>query len=699
MSPTREFLFEIGTEEMPSSPLIHATKQLSEIMKDELKHSGLSYGSIEAHNTPRRLVVMVHELEATTKEIHQVKRGPAASIAFDASGNPTKAAIGFAKKAGVSPDSLIRKTDADGKEYVFGEIHVAAKRAEDLLGDMCLNCITKLEWPNYRSQRWGSTHESFVRPIRSLCALLDDQIIPVTFADQTSSNTIFGHRVLACGTHVVASASQYLEVLHSACIALEDEREKRIRDEISAFEQAHAGLHVDTPKATFNEVVNLCEWPHVVIGEFDHEFLSIPHEIICESMLKNQRYFPIYNDSGELTPYFVIVSNADPRYDKNVIDGNERVVRARLSDAQFFYTEDLKTPLEQFIPKLSQVIFQKKLGSMEKKVMRMEALARKASEMAGADAQTISHCERAAHLAKADLVSQSVIEFTSQQGVMGGYFARASHEAEEVAQGIEEHYRPRFSNDAIPESFTGKIVSIADKLDTIVGMFSIQEPPTGSSDPFALRRGALGIIAMLQSLSAIDLHALIDESISLFEAQEILCDHASCHQAIAAFFAGRLATMAKDKGISHTTIAAISALDIINPHEFFARACALEEVAHEHQDIFEDLSIAYSRASHLKDDRLGTQIDETILDNFERALLCACIDGQDNVEKALSKADYKGALYALADLRQPIDDFFDHVRVMDEDTRYRENRLRLLNRFCATFKHVADIAALTNSAS
>ena len=696
-SDTRcEFVLEIGAEEMPSAPLICATKQLAQIMERELKACGLAYSSLEAHNSPRRLVVLVHGLAAATQEKHTTKRGPAVSIAYDAQGNLTKAGLGFARKAGATPEQLSKKQDKDGKEYIWCDIFTPSLSAHDLLGDIITNCITKLEWPNYRSQRWGTTTESFVRPVRWICALLNDDVIPCTFADVTSSNYTLGHRVLAPGKHVVSSASAYLDVLHDAHVMLEDERRQRILDDVAAYEKAHPGMHVDMPRGTFDEVVNLTEWPHVVIGEFDHQFLAIPHEIICESMLTNQRYFPIYDADGALTCFFVIVSNAKPEMDTHVIDGNERVVRARLSDAQFFYTEDLKAPLESYVPLLKRVTFQEKLGSVFQKAVRMRDLAQTIAEACNFDAALTEHCARAAYLAKADLVTQTVVEFTSQQGVMGAYFAEACGEDPDVVAAIKEHYHPRFSGDSVAQSTCGKVVSLADKLDTICGMFAIDQPPTGSSDPFALRRSALGCIAILKELPAISLLPLITASLALYDQQGIRCDADATIHEISQFFLGRLGSLAKDEHVSPEVVMAISAISIIDPQEFFARAHALEQVQQQQADVFEDLAIAYGRADHIRKAELGTAVDVDMLAPTEQKLYHACLEGQDNVEKALSNRDYVVAASALAALRLPIDEFFDDIRVMDDDTKIRNNRLRLLNLFCSVFTNVADISVLTH---
>ena len=695
MSNSKDFLLEIGCEEMPSSPLIHATKQLSELVSAALKSAGLKHGQLRVISSPRRLAVIVSDVAAATQEVHETKRGPALNIAFDASGKPTKAAIGFARKNGVSAEDLVRRADADGKEYVFAERNIAAKPAMPILSELSEATIGNLEWPNYRSQRWGSEHVSFVRPIRWICALYGCDVVPVSYGDVKSGSTTRGHRVLGKGLRVVSEPAAYEGILADAGVLSAERRAEVIREGIAAVEAKRGGAHVETPKRTFDEVVNLCEWPSVLVGTFDEEFLNVPHEIICESMLTNQRYFPIYDAQGKLTREFVIVSNGDPRCADTIIDGNERVIRARLDDAKFFYEEDLKVPMDNFVERLDKVVFQERLGTMRQKTARMEIIAAEVARQAGANEAGIKDASRAAHLAKADLVSQTVVEFTNQQGVMGGYYAEAAGEPAEVAQAIREHYKPRFAGDELPSSMIGKCVAIADKLDTICGMFAIDEPPTGSADPFAVRRAAIGVIAILRELAGVGLPSLIELSLSALNAQGINFDVEAADRAVKQFFASRLATIAKSEHISPDTIAAVSAVGVIDPTEFLARAHALENARAQRPEVFDDLASAYTRAAHLADASLGSDIDEEILGEAERSLLSACSTGHENVENALTKGDYEGACSALADLKEPIDRFFEDVLVMDDDTRVRENRLRLLNRFADVFTDVADISALS----
>ena len=696
MAQTKDFLLEIGCEEMPSAPLSNAARQLGPLVERGLDEAGLAHGAVRVISSPRRLAALVGAVATSTDEVRDVRRGPAAAIAFGADGTPTKAALGFARKCGVDAASLVRRTGDDGREYVWAERVVPSAPALPMLSALSERVIGALEWPNYRSQRWGHEHQTFVRPIRWICALLGDEVVPVRYADVTSGHTTRGHRVLAPGEHVVPEPAAYESVLEAAGVLSAERRREVILAGVAEVERARGGAHVDAPRRTLDEVVNLCEWPSVLVGTFDEEFLDVPHEIICESMLSHQRYFPIYDAEGALTREFVVVSNTSPQNAARVIDGNERVVRARLDDAKFFYEEDLRRPLEAYLERLQTVTFQERLGTMRQKAARMEALAAEVARRSLLlDEGQAALAARAGLLAKADLVTQAVVEFTSQQGVMGGYYALASGEDPEVAAAIRDQYRPRFASDELPEGPLGTCVAVADKLDTVCGMFAIGQPPTGSSDPFAVRRSAIGVISMLRAAPAGALAELVDASLAAYAAQGLEFDHEAVAAAVRAFFQGRLATIARDEGVSPDTVEAVAAVGVVDPGEYLARAHALEDARTQAPETFEDLAVAYGRAAHLADPSLGTQVAPELLGEAERALLEACDEGAARVGAALASADFPGAISALAALRAPIDRFFGDVLVMDDDTAVRENRLRLLNRFVAVFSGVADMGALS----
>lgn len=693
MAGTRDFLFELGVEEMPSAPLNNAVKQLKTLMAKGLDEAGLAHGEVRAISSPRRLAALVEDVAEATEEIHSVMRGPSAKIAFDAEGNPTKAAEGFARKNGLTAAELVRREDADGAEYVFAEQNTPSKDAAPILSRVCEDLISSIQWPNYRSQRWGSEHATFVRPVRWICCLFGDEVVPVSYADVSSGSVTRGHRVLSPGEHEVPSAGAYESVLEAAHVLSAERREQVIREGIARVE-SELGVRVDTPAKIFDEVVNLCEWPSVLVGHFDEEFLAVPQEIICESMLSNQRYFPTYDADGKLTRAFVVVSNADPAASETVIDGNERVVRARLYDAKFFYDEDLKVDLEEFRSRLANVGFQKQLGTVLQKSDRMEDLALAIAREAHLGAHAASDAQRAAHLAKADLVSSAVVEFTSQQGVMGGYYAAAAGEDPAVSAAIRDHYRPRFAGDELPQGTAGCIVAVADKLDTIAGMFAIDEPPTGSKDPFALRRSAIGVLNILRDRLGCGYEAIVDAALDGYLEQGLEFDKAAVSASVCAFIKGRMEQMARDEKVSADTVSAVAAGTVTVPASFFELAHALEDARSNDREAFDNLATAYARAAHLADASLGVDVDAALMGDAERALLEAVDGSRACLDEALSAKDFASVIAALAALREPIDAFFDDVMVMDDDMALRENRLRLLNRFTSVFAGIADIGEM-----
>lgn len=693
MAGTRDFLFELGVEEMPSAPLNNAVKQLKTLISKGLDDAGLAHGDVRIISSPRRLAALVLDVAEATEEIHSVLRGPSAKIAFDAEGNPTKAAEGFARKNGMTAAELVRREDADGTEYVFAEQNTPSEPAVSILTRVCEDLIPAIQWPNYRSQRWGSEHATFVRPVRWICCLFGEEVVPVSFADVKSGSTTRGHRVLSPGEHVVSSAASYEQVLEAAHVLSAERREEVIRAGIARVED-ELGVRVDTPTKIFDEVVNLCEWPTVLVGHFDEEFLAVPSEIICESMLSNQRYFPTYDAEGKLTRAFVVVSNADPAVSETVVDGNERVVRARLYDAKFFYDEDLKIDLEEFRARLANVGFQKKLGTVLQKSDRMEDLALAIANEAHLGAHAASDAQRAAHLAKADLVSSAVVEFTSQQGVMGGHYATAAGEEPAVAAAIRDHYRPRFAGDELPEGIAGCVVAVADKLDTIAGMFAIGEPPTGSKDPFALRRSAIGVLNILRDRLGCGYEAIVEAALDGYLEQGLAFDKDEVEASVCAFIKGRMEQMVRDEKVSADTVAAVSAGSVTVPAQYFQLAHALEDARANDREAFDNLATAYARAAHLADAVLGSEVDSALMGDAERVLLEATDAAQANVDVARSAKDFTAVIAALAALREPIDAFFDEVMVMDEDEALRANRLRLLNRFESVFAGIANIGEM-----
>lgn len=686
----RTLAFEIGTEEIPAFDLAGAVKQLSTMVPSLLDDAAIPHGAVKIFSSPRRLIVIAEEIPEATEEKNEVFKGPSAKIAFDAEGNPTKATQGFARGKGVDPSSLVVE---DG--YVYARTHTPSVNVASLLSSVLNKIIHGLSWP--RSQRWGVQSEYFTRPVRWIVALFGNEVIDFTFAGLVAGRTTYGHRFLAPGPFEVADADSLVDVVRSASvIPSEAEREQVIREGVAKAEAETGFTAVLHPK-TLVEVINLAEYPTVLVGTFDEEFLKVPEEIIVDAMLVHQRYFPLYDKDGKLTNRFIVVSNGDPACAETIVDGNERVVRARLYDAKFFYDEDLKQPLESYVDHLGEVVFQEKLGTMLDKTNRIQRLADHLAEDAGLAGQDLSDVERAARLCKADLVTSAVVEFTSVQGVMGSYYAAASGETAQVAQAIEQHYRPRFAGDEAPDTVVGKIVAIADKLDTVCGLFAVGQGPTGSSDPFALRRSAIGIVAMLSGKDAVEvsLVAAIDAALASYAQQGIEFDTDAVRRDVIEFFITRTKVMMRDAGNSIDAIDAVLSAGIQEPVELINRVSALDAARSEQPEVFEDLATAYARANNLCDSKLGTEVNEGLLSEVEQALVRAVCQAESNVASALENNNYAAALSELAALRKPIDLFFENTMVMDEDQALRENRLRLLNSFVAVFANVADFALLS----
>ena len=689
MAQTRTLAFEIGVEEIPAFDLVDAVKQLERKVPTLLDDARIPHGAIEVYDSPRRLIVMVRDVAVETVAETEIFKGPAVRIAFDEAGSPTKAAEGFARGKGLTVDDLYRE-EQGGTEYVFAKREVPAVKVTTLLPGVLDSIIRCISWP--KSQRWGAQHELFSRPVRWIVALFGDEIIEFEYAGLAASCETMGHRFMAPGPFTVADADKLLDVVRGAkVIPSHAQREALIREQVSTIE-AETGLKAELPQKTLVEVVNLAEYPTAMVGAFDEEFLAVPEEIIVDAMLMHQRYFPLYDAQGKLSNKFIVVSNGDPSFTETIVDGNERVVRARLYDAKFFYDEDLKKPLEAYVPALDEVVFQEKLGTVLDKTNRIVSLVDYLAAKANLNETDRADAKRAAYLCKADLVTNAVVEFTSVQGIMGSYYAQTAGETPQVARAIAQHYQPKFAGDALADSVVGQLVAFADKLDTICGLFAIDQGPSGSSDPFAIRRSAIGIVNMLNAGLPVELIGAI--ACALDNYTNISFDKAVVQAQIEDFFITRARVMCQDAGQSPDVIEAVLAGGVREPAEFTKRVSVLERFRAEHVEEMQDLSTAFARANNLRNEEAGTDLDEAALGEVEIALRDATDTASTKVAEALAVQDYEGALRALAALRVPIDTFFDEVMIMDEDPIKRANRLALLNRFVSVFSSVADFSHL-----
>ena len=684
---TRDFLFEIGTEELPSAPLNKALIQLTSLIKKNFSDARIDYRDFTLYSTPRRISFVMRDVVEQQEDSVLEYKGPAKNLAFDDNGNPTPAAAGFARSKGVEVGDL-EVRELDGVEYLYAVKEQKGTNTADILPQLLGDLITSLEWK--RSQRWGSGDERFARPVRWLVALFGTEVIPVKFGHLVAGNVSQGYRFLDNREVVLDEPSEYVEKLANKYVVVSQAARKETILEGIVESAKPFGKEIIN-EGVLEEVINLTEWPTVLVGKFDEEFLRVPREILEYAMSKHQRYFAIERTDGTLDNHFLVVSNGDDAYNAQIIEGHERVIRARLADAAFFYDEDRKVPLEQWLEKLEHVVFQEKLGTTAQKVARMEKLAAYLSQFAGLNKEETEHALRATHFAKADLVTNAVVEFTEVQGVMGGYYAAAQGEAPEVAQAITQHYRPRFAQDAIPDTAVGQIVAVADKIDTIAGIFAAGKAPKGTSDPFALRRGAIGILQIALKGIAINLDELISQALD--NLSDISFDRSSVESDIKAFFIARLESMLKDSGISSEVICAVLAVSNTFPHDIFARCSALQAFHNEGSDI-ESLSAAYKRAKNLSDTSVGTNVNEALLEDVERHVVTALSQARADIKALVSSGSYHEALTRYAQLKEPVDAFFDGVMIMDENEAVRKNRLALLNIFVELFSEFADFSAL-----
>lgn len=689
MTRGRDLVYEIGTEELPSSAIYGAIAQLQTTVPKAFDDARLGYEAIRVVATPRRLAVLVSGVADRQTDAVNTHKGPATRAAFDAEGTPTKAAIGFARGKGVPVESLVVREDESGS-YVYATAETLGEESAVVLPDLLARVTENLEWT--KSQRWGSGTARFPRPIRWLLALYGSDILPVQFAGLTAGRVTYGHRFLSTGPVELSAAYKYPTALENASVAVDqDARARMLREGIDTAARQHGGSAV-VPEKTFAEVVNLVEWPTVAVGTFDESFLEVPREMLENAMGSHQRYFPLERTDGSLDNRFIVAHNGAAGRTEQIVRGHERVIRARLADAAFFYREDLAHTLETWLPKLESVVFQEKLGTAAQKVERVERLSGRLCEILDVPADDAAYARRAAHLAKADLVTNAVVEFTDLQGVMGSYYALAAGEAPEVAQAIREHYRPRYAGDELPSTAAGTIVSIADKADTICGIFAAGLAPKGSADPFGLRRAAIGILQMSIESAHITLDSLIAEALAPL-VTHVDFDVEATGASIKSFFLGRFENILRDRGHAYDTIGAVIASAGDDPADTLARCEALTSFRASSSDM-EDLSVAFARARNLHKSELGLSSDRSLMSEEESALADALDEAEGLVASLMEQRAYSAVLEAYAGLRGPVDQFFDKVLVMDPDDALRTNRLRLLNRFVALFERFGDFGLL-----
>lgn len=702
----RDFLFELGCEELPAGSLSKLATQLSRDIEASLHAAKLNLGQVQWFATPRRLAVLVTGLDTEQATQHIERRGPPKAAAFDQDGNPSKAAEGFARSCGVTLDDL-EEVETDKGVWLYYRGTEAGKATADLLPEIVQTALDKLLIP--KRMRWGAGSAQFLRPVRWAVALFGDEVLAFEVYGQTTSNQSYGHRFHHPEAITIAQPRDYLEQLRLAKVEPDFalRRANIHRQLLATAEQIGGEAIVDDD--LLDEVTGLVEHPVVVAGNFDEEFLALPNEVLIITLQEHQRYFTVKGADGKLLNWFITFSNLDSTDLSVVANGNERVVRPRLADAMFFWQNDAKEKLEARIPKLKDVIFQRDLGSMADKAQRVSAIAEHIATLMGADPE---QAKRAAELARCDLLTEVVYEIPEVQGTIGRYYAERDGEPAEVAAAIEEQYLPRFAGDSLPQTNTGMALSIAEKMDTIAGIFSIGKKPTGDKDPFALRRAALGVLRILaENNLPIVLEELISlavehqpgasldlgfaESLGVETAGRAKVPYQEAIKLINQFMLERLRAWQLDQGYTAEQFAAIAAVYVGSVSDFIERLEAV--AAFTKLSAAETLTSANKRIGNLlkKADRVGGLVDITCFSEpAEKQLYATMNTLRGDVMALVDQQAYVEALTRLAELKDPVDDFFDNVMVMTDDLAVRNNRLALLAELKTLCSQVADIALL-----
>ena len=681
----RDLLLEIGLEELPAQYVLRSEKQLAERVTTFLTEARVQFGAITVYSTPRRLAVLVKDVEENQQDLTETLRGPAKKIAQDAEGNWSKAAAGFARGRGLSVDDLYF-AEEKGVEYVFADRHESGQPTSTLLPAL-EDVVRGMTFP--KNMKWGTSSLRYMRPIRWLVALFGTEQIDFEIEGVKTGNVTRGHRFLSKGDVVITEPAAYAETLEREfVVASYEDRKGRIERQIEEL-ASEQGWTVPLDASLLEEVTNLVEWPTALFGEFDARYLELPEEVLITTMKEHQRYFPVY--IGEtLKNYFVTVRNGNAEHLQNVAKGNEKVIRARLADAVFFYEEDQKTKIDEQLVRLDRIVFHEKLGTTGDKVRRVEQLAGTLAPLFNADAAKVA---RAGAIHKFDLVSQMVYEFTELQGVMGEKYALQQGEDAEVAAAIREHYMPRFAGDASPATSTGAVLALADKLDSIAAFFGIGMIPSGSQDPFALRRQAQGVVQILADWKiALPLDKLLSQVVdSQLQAGLYDADKEQVKAQLEDFFMLRLKYRLQERQVRYDVIDAVLttglAIDRLD-----ARADAVQAMlASEAKLLIEQLT----RVVNIAKKGEAGDVDPSLFENTEEKDLHAAIEATlPETERAVEAGDYHQAITSLRALEHPISAYFENTMVMSDVEAIRENRLREMKRLAATIENVADFSAL-----
>ena len=693
----KDLLLEIGTEEIPARFMPSAINQLGEIAEKSFADNNLSYENIKVLATPRRLVLKVRGLDSVQPDSEKESKGPSKKAAFDENGQPSKALQGFLRSQGLEIGQLTEK-EVSGNVYLYARKTVKGREAKEILPDILFNMINKISFP--KPMRWAYEEMRFARPIHWLIAILGDEVLPLTVAGVTAGRITRGHRVLGNNHIIINSIDEYEDKLaENYVIVDQDKRHQLVSEQIAEVAKSLNGI-VNEDEELLSEVVFLIEYPTALHGSFDRKFLEIPEELVITPMREHQRYFPVYDGAGKLLPYFITVRNGDDFRLNIVAQGNEKVLKARLADAEFFWNEDCKTPLENNLKKLSAIVYHEKLGSLYHKVESVQEIAHYIGHELGYDEKELTQLDRASYLMKADLVSRAVYEFTELQGIMGEYYALKDGEDEVVAQAIREHYQPRFFGDELPATHIGTVCAIADKIFGLVGFFAVGIQPTGSQDPYALRRAAIGITQIIvKNKLEISIKGLVAMVYDLLQIDLELCEsREDTILAVYKFIGQRLENFLSDEGIPYDIVNSVMAAGHDNLYETYRRAVALD--SYRKESGFNELLAGFTRAANIlkkncppSDNSIESSIFEK---DIEKALYQKTLTVEEEVKTAMLLKDYAAAFISIGSLRQDIDTFFNDVMVIADDEKLRNNRLALLSRIVSLTDGIGDLSLIVD---
>jgi len=689
---SNELLLEIGTEEIPAAFIPKALQDMSSMIRKALTDERIPCGQVQTFGTPRRLCLAVADVAEKQEDQVIEKLGPAKKVSFDSEGNPTKSALGFAKGQGVDISEVGTKQTEKG-EYICINKHITGKNTSSLLPEILSRLISSLSFK--KSMRWGNLDFRFARPIHWILALYNGDVIPFRIENIESGNKSRGHRFMNPEAFPISNLGVYLAGTREHFVIVDPEERKRIIIEEARKAAAAVSGRVLENEALLETVTYLVEYPTIVCGSFDRKYLDLPKEVLITSMMSHQKYFPVVDQQDRLLPYFITINNTLARDPAVVTRGNEKVIRARLSDAQFFFEEDQKISLENRVEGLKQVVFHTLLGTSHEKVMRFRKLAAYIADRL--DPSLKNRVDRAALLAKTDLDTQMVGEFSELQGIMGREYALLAGEDQTVAKAIYEHYLPLTAGGDLPQTHEGAIVSIADKMDSIVGFFGVNVVPTGTADPYALRRQALGIInIILEKQYPLMLDDLVARSLLILE-EKLKRPVEETRKDVLEFFRGRLENQLISQGHPHDVVSAVLAAGFSDLVQVMKKMTAMETF--KTHPAYEPLAIAFKRAGNILKDFRNGRIEPSLFSVEEEIQLHSTfLETRDKVVDALAQDDYPSALLELAALRQPIDRFFGSVMVMVEEENIRFNRLSLLEAIFSIFRRIADFSKIVTEA-